>query len=73
LTNTLKNKTMGLVKEPEGIDFLIKSRPLTKKEEELLSKFIREEKAKRTKKISSRKATAKRTISIRKKTTAKEV
>jgi len=60
---------MGLIKEPEGVDFVIKSRPLTKKEEELLSKFIREQKAKRAKKLSRRKKAAKRKTS-KKKTTA---
>ncbi len=52
---------MGLIREPEGVDFVINSRPLTKKEEELLSKFILEAKAKRTKKLSPRKATTTRT------------
>lgn len=56
---------MGLIREPEGVDFVIKSRPLTKKEEELLSKFIREQKAKRlkrpvAKKVSKRTTTRKR-------------
>lgn len=31
---------MGLVKEPKGIDFIIKSEPLSKKEEKKLSEFI---------------------------------
>ena len=64
---------MGLVREPEGVDFVINSRPLTKKEEELLSKFIREAKAKRSKKLSSRKATTKRTTSARTIATVKKV
>ena len=64
---------MGLIREPEGVDFVVNSRPLTKKEEELLSKFIREAKAKRTKKLSSRKATTKRTTSTRKIATVKKV
>ena len=59
---------MGLIREPEGVDFIIKSRPLTKKEGELLSKFIREQKAKRLKKLSTRKT--RRATSTRKKTTA---
>lgn len=46
---------MGLIREPKGVDFIIKSRPLTKKEEELLSEFIREQKAKRLKKLTSKK------------------
>ena len=31
---------MGLIKEPEGIDFIINSKPLTKEQEVQLSKFI---------------------------------
>lgn len=31
---------MGLIKEPEGVDFLIKSKPLTKKQEKELNEFI---------------------------------
>ncbi|MFM7853016.1 MAG: hypothetical protein ACKO96_14150 [Flammeovirgaceae bacterium] len=42
-------------------------------EEELLSKFIREAKAKRTKKLSSRKATTKRITSTRTIATGKKV
>lgn len=65
---------MGLIKEPEGVDFVIKSRPLTKKEEEMLSKFIREQKAKRLKKISDKKTSSKRTtLKTKKRTTAKRV
>jgi len=40
LTNTLNHKTIGLIKEPEGVDFIIKSDPLTKEQEERLSEFI---------------------------------
>jgi hypothetical protein len=61
---------MGLIREPEGVDFVIKSRPLTKKEEELLSKFIREQKAKRRKKLATKKVSSKRSTS-RKHTTTK--
>jgi hypothetical protein len=61
---------MGLIKEPEGVDFVIKSRPLTKKEEELLSKFIREQKAKRLKKLSAKKISSKLTASKSRKRTA---
>lgn len=60
---------MGLIREPEGVDFVIKSRPLTKKEEELLSKFIREQKAKRVKKLAAKKTPSKRTTSKKKRTT----
>lgn len=31
---------MGLIKEPEGVDFIIKSKPLTKEQETRLSEFI---------------------------------
>jgi hypothetical protein len=31
---------MGFIKEPEGIDFVIKSKPLTKQQEIELSEFI---------------------------------
>ncbi len=52
---------MGLIREPEGIDFVVNSRPLTKKEQEALSNFIKEDKAKRLKKLLSKKATTQRT------------
>lgn len=41
---------MGHIKEPDGVDFLIKSRPLTKDEEIAISEFIRAYKAKHNKK-----------------------
>jgi hypothetical protein len=31
---------MGLIKEPEGIDFVIQSKPLTEKQEKELSAYI---------------------------------
>ncbi|MCX6238940.1 MAG: hypothetical protein NTY07_15485 [Bacteroidia bacterium] len=31
---------MGLIKEPEGVDFVIQSKPLTEKQERELSAFI---------------------------------
>jgi hypothetical protein len=31
---------MGYIKEPEGVDFIIQSKPLTKKQEKELSDFI---------------------------------
>lgn len=31
---------MGLIKEPEGVDFIIQSNPLTEKQEKELSEFI---------------------------------
>jgi hypothetical protein len=40
---------MGYIKEPEGVDFIIKSEPLTDKERQEISKFIAEYKAKHAK------------------------
>ena len=31
---------MGFIKEPEGVDFVIQSKPLTKKQEKELSEYI---------------------------------
>ena len=31
---------MGFIKEPDGVDFVIQSKPLTKKQERKLSEFI---------------------------------
>jgi hypothetical protein len=47
---------MGLIREPEGVDLLIQSKPLTKSEERALSKFIREYKEKRKSKPAKKKA-----------------
>ena len=33
---------MGYIKEPEGVDFIIKSEPLTEKDREQISRFIQE-------------------------------
>jgi hypothetical protein len=33
---------MGYIKEPEGVDFIIQSKPLTDKDREQISKFIEE-------------------------------
>lgn len=38
---------MGLIREPEGVDFLVKSRPLTDRERKEISRFIENEKKKR--------------------------
>ena len=37
---------MGLVKEPDGVDFIIQSPPLTDKERKEISEFIRDQKLK---------------------------
>jgi hypothetical protein len=31
---------MGFIREPEGVDFVIQSKPLTEKQEKALSEFI---------------------------------
>ncbi|MBL0911213.1 MAG: hypothetical protein IBJ09_02485 [Bacteroidia bacterium] len=36
---------MGIIKEPKGVDFIIKSVPLSKVEEEEMSLYIRKRKA----------------------------
>jgi hypothetical protein len=43
---------MGFIKEPEGVDFVIQSKPLTEKQEKELSEFIAKRKLeiKKTKK-----------------------
>jgi len=49
---------MGLIKEPEGVDFIIQSPPLTDKERNEISEFIRtrklQNKAKGAHKISKK-------------------
>ena len=53
---------MGHIKEPEGVDFVINSRPLTKKEEAAISEFIRAYKAKNSNKQIPTKLTRRRKI-----------
>ncbi len=54
---------MGHIKEPAGVDFLIKGKPLTEKEKKAISAFIKADKEKIAKqkagraKVSSRKKT----------------
>ena len=48
---------MGLISEPEGVDFVIQSKPLTKEEEQALSEFIRAYKAKHKSKPTVKKRT----------------
>ncbi len=50
---------MGFIKEPEGVDFVIQSKPLTEKQEKELSDFIA--KRKREIKKKSEKGTYTRT------------
>ena len=44
---------MGHIKEPEGVDFVINSRPLTKDEEIAISNYIRDYKAKHGQKTTN--------------------
>ena len=37
---------MGYIKEPDGVDFIIKSEPFTDEDKEIISEFIRNDKAK---------------------------
>ena len=53
---------MGHIKEPKGVDFIIKSQPLTDEERKLISEFIRADKMNR-----SAKGKLKRKSSIKKK------
>ena len=52
---------MGYVKEPDGVDFIIKGNPLTEKQKQAISEFIKADKErlanlkKRRKKSASRK------------------
>ncbi|MCE2963255.1 MAG: hypothetical protein ACK5UE_04310 [Chitinophagales bacterium] len=50
---------MGYILEPDGVDFIIQSKPLTKKEKEKFIAFIEERK--RLNKIKSSMPTKKRT------------
>jgi len=51
---------MGYIKEPEGIDFLIKSRTLTAEEEKAISEFILTDKAKHETLLVRRRRTGQR-------------
>ena len=44
---------MGFIREPEGVDFVIQSKPLTEKQEKELSEFIAKRKLE-IKKISKK-------------------
>ncbi len=47
---------MGYIKEPEGVDFIIQSKPLTDEERKKISKFIQDYKAKHSRKKPVRKS-----------------
>jgi hypothetical protein len=48
---------MGYIKEPEGIDFVINGKPLTEKEKQAVSEFIKKDKE-RLAKRKTRKTTS---------------
>ena len=48
---------MGIIKEPEGVDFVIKSKPLTKKQEKELSEYIAKRKLEIKKQVKTGAAT----------------
>ena len=53
---------MGLIKEPLDIDFFVDPKPLTKKEEEAISSYIRNYKAKLAKQRLPPKKKNKKTV-----------
>ena len=57
---------MGHIKEPDGVDFEINSRELTKEEESAISEFIKSYKEKLSKGHSTNRRISKRTISKKK-------
>jgi hypothetical protein len=51
LINILNLEIVGLIKEPEGVDFVIQSKPLTEKQQKELSEFIAKRKLEIKKKV----------------------
>ena len=51
---------MGHIKEPDGVDFLIKGKPLTEKEKKAISEFIKADKEKIAKQKNRRTRVANR-------------
>ena len=52
---------MGHIKEPAGVDLVIKSRPLTKEEESAISEYIRSYKAEHSHRKTPTKRTSRKT------------
>ena len=52
---------MGHIKEPDGVDFIIKGKPLTEKEKKAISEFIKVDKARIAKQKTGRTSVATRT------------
>jgi hypothetical protein len=51
---------MGYIKEPEGIDFIVEGRILTKEEELVISDFIRDYKNSHSQKIAQKRRKTKK-------------
>lgn len=51
---------MGHIKEPKGVDFIIKSEPLTDEERKAISEFILKDRAKQLAKANLKKKTSSR-------------
>ena len=47
---------MGLIREPLDVDFFVDPKPLTKKEQKMISDFIKADKEKRKRTRTSKKA-----------------
>jgi hypothetical protein len=55
---------MGHIKEPDGIDFIIKGKPLTEKEKKAISEFIKADKEKIAKQKARRTSITTRTKKV---------
>ncbi len=55
---------MGHIKEPDGVDFIIKGKPLTEKEKKAISEFIKADKERIAKKTSNRTSVSARTKKV---------
>lgn len=55
---------MGHIKEPDGVDFIIKGKPLTEKEKKAISEFIKADKEKIAKQKTRRTGNTKRTKKV---------
>lgn len=64
---------MGHIKEPDGVDFVINSRPLTKEEETAISEYIRAYKKKHFNKQGATKLSIKPLLAKQQKATRKKV
>lgn len=55
---------MGHIKEPDGVDFIIKGKPLTEKEKKAISEFIKADKERIAKKKNNRISVPSRTKKV---------